>query len=485
MPQKLTESADHQYSRPKSIGKKVFLSLISSYFSQFFSKGCGLVTRIVLARLIVPAHWGIYAEALLVLTLFDTVRDLGISLHLVREKDPPYGNALIIEVLIALLFLIVIQGAAPYFSFLGIQVPQVLRVLFLAGVIQAFACIPETYIHKELLLQVKIKPLVLRNLVFSVASIILAWSGMGVWSLVFGHLIGNLVYTLFLWASVLKMITLEFTLSRTGELIMGSKYLLFMALLGVIGSQIDIGIVGTLLSAKKTGYYFMAFSLILYPSNIIESAVHNVIYPTFAHYQKDRVKLGEIYLLATSSVMALEVPIYTLLFFGAPILVEIFLGKIWLPIVPLVRILSFLSIIDPFSMFGQSLLKAVKQDRLLSGALIAGTLVLVLASVILTKTYGLYGTAIARYMIFGNILIILGVRQCIKKHFTALVRRLVVIYVGSFAIIGTLFLVSSGYFSPGAGLIISLFGVCLCWIVFYYIFPENANNVKQIIFSKA
>jgi len=471
----------------ESFGRKAIISLASSYGMQFFATALNFLSKIILARLILPEHWGLFAEAFLILSIFETVRDFGVSQHLIRHTDPPYGNALIMEVSLSVFLILIMQIIAPYFSFLGAGLPTVLRILLLTSIIQAVGSVPEIYIHKELLLQEKIIPSILNNLVFLAVSVLLGLKGMGVWSLIIGQRCGAAIYTLALWRRVAGRIDLKFTLVHTAELIKGGSGLLFLALLGVVGSQIDYGIIGALLSQKKIGYYFMALSLVLYPTRFVENAFHNVVYPAFARYQQAKEKLGEVYLLTTSVAMALEIPIYAWVFFNAPVMVRLLLGPRWIAVVPLVRLLSLLPIIDPFSIFGQALLKATRRDKLLSVALVIGTGVFVVSSIVLTKRFAIYGAAVARYIIPGNLIIIVAVRSSVREHFAKLAGKLAVIYAASFSVLGVIS-VLTGALPAIVGLMGSLAGVALCWFLFYVIFFHNASGltgVKQVLFSRA
>ena len=104
-------------------------------------------------------------------------------------------------------------------------------------------------------------------------------------------------------------------------------------------------IIGSLLGADALGFYNLAWNLIIQPISRINPVLTRVAFPVFAKLQMDREALKSGYLkmlrlLATTNFAAL---------FGiaavAPNLVPVVFGERWLPVVPLIQILSLVALI--------------------------------------------------------------------------------------------------------------------------------------------
>lgn len=468
----------------ESIDRKAIVSVISSYGIQFISIFLSFLTKIILARLVLPSAWGLFAEAILVLSIFEMVRDVGISQHLIRHPDPPYGNALIIELSMSAFFLCLIQLIAPWFSFLSPQISNILRVVFVAGFIKAFSVIPETYMYRNLLLKKSIPPSILSLLVNAGVSILLALRGYGVWSLVFGLILSTLVATIYYWVIFGKHIALEFTLKHSKALFSHSRCLFLIGAIGFLSSRSDIAIAGSLLNPQKTGYYFMAMSLILWPARVIEGALHNVLYPVFSKLKNDSRKMGSVYGLVTRLVLSIEAPIYIFVFFTADTIVFFLFGPKWAVIIPLVRILSFLAIIDPIAMFGLEILRSTGQDHILTWSSLLTFFSLTLGGWLLTSKYGIHGLAYSRFLILGSIPIILAVARTIKEEIQVLLRDILFMYLTLFLALGAInYLLMQNRI---LGVVLSAAMACVLFASFYMIFfKDKFRTARRILLDQS
>lgn len=463
--------------------RNAVLSVISSYGIQFTSIIMNFFIKIILARLILPEAWGLFAEALLVLSVFELARDFGMSQHLIRDQDPPYGNALILEVSMAVTILLLIQFIAPTFSFLDSQIPGILRVLFIVGVIKAFSVLPETYMYRNLLLKKSIIPSIVATLANAAVSIFLAWRGYGVWSLVFGLMASTIVATLCYWILFYRYIPLEFTLKHSISLLSGGKYLFLFGAVGFLSSRVDIAIAGSMLTPEKTGYYFMTLSLVFWPSRLIEGALHNVMYPIFSDWKEDAKKVAGAYRFVTRLVVTIEVPIYVFLFFAVDTVVPVLLGPKWIPVIPLAKILTLVAIMDPITMFGLDLLRSTGQDRILILSSIFTFFALALGGWFLAGTYGIQGLALSRFLILGSIPIVIAVAKTIKDELKGLFEDIIAVYITYFFSLGLI----NYIFANNQILSLFLSGILICVLSvgFYNIyFKDKLEIIQRILFKQ-
>ena len=62
-------------------------SLAFSFLDRYATLVIGIVSSMVIARLLTPEEIGIYSVAMVLLGFVATVRDLGVGQYLVQEKD--------------------------------------------------------------------------------------------------------------------------------------------------------------------------------------------------------------------------------------------------------------------------------------------------------------------------------------------------------------------------------------------------------------
>ncbi|HOK54249.1 MAG TPA: oligosaccharide flippase family protein [Armatimonadota bacterium] len=443
--------------------RRTVISLAASYASQLGTTGAEFLTKIVLAWLIMPTQWGIFAEAMLIVLIADVFTDLGLSQHLVREKSRPFGNVLLLRSILALGAIAVVEVFAPYLKFFTPQLIGPTRALAPLILIKAVGMVPTVYVDRELIVQKSLLPQFARLALMAAVSIVLAVKGMGVWALVIGTLASELAYTVLIWVSVRKIIPLEFTLSHTRNLLRGSSYLFLIAIIGLLLQQGDILVTGSLLDPKTVGFYAMALMLVQRVSKVVETAIYRVIYPLFCEVSHDRHKLGQVYKCATLAIIAIEAPIYMFLLFHAGFVVSILPAR-WLPMAFILQALAMSGVVNPFTTFGIEVLRATKQDRMLFMASVSGAVALVAGGFILTHQFGPMGMVAANYLPVGAIFVIIAMLRTIRTQFLSLARQLAVVYVVSFTVS------SAAFVFGGTGLtrhIAGILAVIVLWAFFY------------------
>jgi len=446
--------------------------------------GVNLAAKLILARLIAPADLGLYALALLVLLAGDMLVDLGMSQHLIREKHRPYGNLLLIRLGIAGVLFAGLELLSPTLRFWGNEFPAIIQVMAVTLVIKAASSVPNTYFDRELLIQRSLIPQVARIATMGVVSIVLAYFGQGVWALVWGTVLAEIVFAGLIWNSAWGHMPLDLTWKHSKGLIWGSRYLFLIGVMGFALQQGDTAVLGALLTPQQVGFYTMALTLIILVSKVVESAVFRVIYPMFCEYSGDCEKLGRSYRLATLAVTGVEAPIYFFLLFNAPVIVPLALGKQWIPSALLMQALAVFGIINPFSTFGNEVLRARKRDSILTLSTVIGAITLLTTGYVLTSRYGVLGMVAAHYIIIGSIPTIVAVYRTVTSDFKRLAGQLLIVYATSLAVMGAVY---GGFSSaPNSQALISFLLLPVCWIGYYRAFAGGAGrDVARTLLTRA
>lgn len=377
-------------------------SILALFSSQLVSLALNFLTRVVLARLLAPADFGLFALALFVLAITLSLQDFGFSSHLVREEERLFGNALLLQVGASLFLMGGLFLSRDLFTSLNPGLPALLPLLSVVLFSEAFTNVFLALLRKKLLFREAVLPEVFSLGVFSSGSLLLAFLGWGVWSLVVAHVLGSYAKALLLWGRVRRIPAFSFTLVHTARLIRGSIYFFLIGLTGLLLLDLDKAILGIFLPAHDVGNYVMAFSLVYLPCRLIESPLRQVAYPAFAQAAGDKERLHETYRNFTLLSLALELPLYLFIAANAEIIVLLLYGRQWLPIVPLIFWMSFLPLVDPFSKFGNQLLQGTGKESIQYYASIPYLLFFAGASYVLTQWRGVSGMILANYLQVGG-----------------------------------------------------------------------------------
>src|SRR5262249_22016384 len=171
-------------------------ALLWSFLNNVVGRVGSSLTAIVLARLLVPADYGVYAVALVALSALLSLNELGVSLAVVRwagsvDRIAPTLATLSMATSAALYA--VCFAAAPVVC-ATLHAPQavgVLRLLTTSVLIDAVTAVPAALMSREFLQGRRLVVDSVGFLVSSGLSIGLAGTGGGPWSLAWGPRRGN------------------------------------------------------------------------------------------------------------------------------------------------------------------------------------------------------------------------------------------------------------------------------------------------------
>ncbi|MBI2911717.1 MAG: oligosaccharide flippase family protein [Chloroflexi bacterium] len=418
-----------------------------------------------MARLIMPDEWGLFAEAIAVLSIAGIIRIAALDQQLVRTDDPPWGTAFLLQLMNGSVIYLALVAGADLFSFFSPELPTVLRFVALAGLVHTIALVPEAYMYRSLLLARGLPAVLGSALTNAVISMLLASQGWGVWSLVGGLIASQVVSAAALWWLFGPLIPLRFTLRGGVTLLARGRYLLLLALLAAAASQANVSILGILLSPEQVGLYSMAFALVGWPLRLLEQAFHNVAYPAFAQLRHDRPAMGRRFLAITQLVTAVETPLFIALFFSADAIVHFLLGDRWVSAVPFVRFLSLWAISDPVSMFGYEVLRSTSQDRALLAIQAIHYAYTTLAAFLFTLWLGGPGVVVGSIGVVGTVLMTHQMGETIPGLMQRLWRVVVPMYLLPFVVIGLAVWLAQGH--PLVTAMASALGAGVCWATFY------------------
>lgn len=415
--------------------KALLSSGSAATFSQIWRMVVVFATHMVLRRLVGPGDWGIWHWAEPIFLLLGQFRDLGMPGHLVRMKNPrPWGNFLFFEGIGGIVVGIGVYLAAPWMA-MGLpeadatEVVVVLRFLVLFLIFEGLAKVPLTYFESELLIGYSVLPEVLRNLTYAVVSILLALQGHGVGSFIVGHVLGAMVFALGLWWRAHGMMELRWQTAVNGTLLRRGVPLLVMSLFVLMTGKVDPLVLGLRFSPDVVGLYGMALFLAFLLAMAVALPVSRALYPALTKLRGDTVRFFEAYRLATIFLLALEVTFALGLFFNAETILVIFGGEPYRQAAPLLQILCFAPLCQPFSRCAGDVLLSLHQDRLLLISSLLSLLSLVGMGYLLTAWLGPAGMAWVNLLPVGTLLTSWAVYRVNRRAFGRLSWELLQVYL--------------------------------------------------------
>jgi teichuronic acid exporter len=414
-----------------STEKRVVASTLAAYGSQLGRVAIRAVADLALARLILPAGHGLFDLALGIVVVAGIFRDLGLPYQLVRDERQSYGAAFAWIAGASVLLTAALALGAGLFAPLDPGLPAVLRLYALFVLLDGLAVVPKVFFERRLEVGRLVGPEILRGLAFAVVGIALAAQGWGVWALVWGQLAGGALFAALLWRRAWGRIPLHREPGRALELVRRSLLLFAIALLALPVPYVARFVLGAFGGgAYVVGQYGKARDWGFRLQELVLPAIARVLYPALVEYRGDRMRYLGAYRYGTVSILALETLAAYFLFFNAEVvLLKILIGENWRPAVPLLQILCFVPLTDPYSRLGGELLKVEGEDRAWLAVVGLNLLSLVGFGALLTRALGAPGMAWANYLLLGNLLMAWRVARVCGPLFWRLTGDLLLVYL--------------------------------------------------------
>ena len=184
---------------PKSLGSSVRPALKWSFVNTGGIKVVGLLSTVILARLLSPHDYGVFAIAFVALNLADSINDAGLQAAITRwpgEIDSVAPTAVTICIAASIVCYGVLFFLAPFIC-AALNAPEttdMLRVLCIILILNGFDAVPAAVLSRNF----RQDRQAIADIVASgsvLLTILLAYLGYGAWSFVWGQLAGNLIDT--------------------------------------------------------------------------------------------------------------------------------------------------------------------------------------------------------------------------------------------------------------------------------------------------
>ncbi|WP_394121461.1 lipopolysaccharide biosynthesis protein [Planococcus donghaensis] len=345
-----------------SLKKKTIGGLAWSFGDLVGNQGIQFLIQIILARMLLPEHFGLIGMILVFIALSNSLVDSGFTQALIRERNASqvdYSTVFYFNLLISMMIYGILYVTAPVISsFFGEpQLVSLVRVLSIGIVINSFAIIPKAMFAKEVNFKAQAAINLSASIISGVIAIGLAMAGYGVWSLVLRQLSLNAIQSL-LFALTKKWIpSLVFSIASFKRLFGFGWKLLVSGLIDTFYTNVYFLIIGRQYSAVQLGFYTNASRFSEIVSQNLAATILRVTYPVLSSIQDEHERLKQSYKNITKLAAFLIFPIMVgMAAVGEPLVLLVF-GEKWLPMVPYFQLLSIAGMLYPILALDLSILQ--------------------------------------------------------------------------------------------------------------------------------
>jgi O-antigen/teichoic acid export membrane protein len=398
---------------------------------KLLDKSVGLISTLVLARVLTPTDFGLVAMAMAVVALLELMGAFGFESALIQRQntdrshyDTAWTFNVMFGVAISIMLLVMAMPAADFYR--EPRLALMLPALAVGALIGGFENIGTVAFRKELDFRKEFKFLLAKRLAAFTVTITLALTFQSFWALIAGTVTGKLMAVFISYR--LHPYRPRLTLAARDDLLHFSKWIFISNLIQFLHSRSTDFILGRTVGSHGLGVYNIASEIAAMPSTELIAPLNRAVYPAYARLAGARDQLWERFLEVFGIICLLAFPVAVGLYCLSDLVVSLLLGAQWQEAVPIMQIAGLSGLLVALQSNMYLVILAMGQPK--ANTLLSGGLLLVsLPAVILASLqYGVLGAAYAHLAaallgLAGIVIVFSRVTGLPKRHLFAVVWR--------------------------------------------------------------
>jgi len=348
---------------------KTTKALFWSFVEAVGVRGVQFIIGIVLARLLMPAQFGLIGMLTIFIAVAESFVNSGFGAALIQKRDATQTDICSIfyfNIIVGLVVACLLCLFAPWIAAFYNQpvLTPLTRALSLTIVINSFGLIQNTLLRKRIDFKTQTKVSLIASVPSGIIGVSMAVAGFGVWSLAVQQICSTLFRTLLLWFFNTWRPALIFSLNSLREMFGFGSRLLVSGLLNTIFENIYLLVIGKVFSATDLGFFTRAKTLNDLPSQTLSGMVGRVTFPVFSSIQNEPARLKRGLKKALTALVFVNFPMMIGLAVVARPLVLVLLTEKWAPCIPYLQLLCMVGLLFPLHLINLNVLQAMGRSDL-------------------------------------------------------------------------------------------------------------------------
>lgn len=326
---------------PSGFADRVRKAVFWRWGSQALSQAITWTTTIMVVRLLDPHDYGLFAMTQTVLAALTVFNGYGFATSLIQSREiddrrigQVFGLLIVSSLILAATQFVMAPLVADYYG--QPPVADMLRVQALVYLATPLIALPSSLLARGL--QFRSQALV--NLLCAAGgaaiALSLAWTGHGVWALVWPPIAMFAMRGVGLSIATRGLVRPVFDFRGSRDIVGFGSALTLCQVLWIVQSQADIVIAGRSFTPHDLGLYSESLFLALIFTGRFLPPLNEVAFPAYAELKNAGQPVGPAFLSGVRMIMLVAAPFYIGVSLVAGPLVATFFGPKWLEMIPIV-----------------------------------------------------------------------------------------------------------------------------------------------------
>lgn len=449
----------------------------------------GFFQLAIVARVVSKTSFGLIAMSVLTISFFHIFANLGFTNSIISKQETNrkiLSTIFFTSLSLGLIIFGIINLSVPFVAdyFKEPKLNYIIRISSLNFPLIYIGQIYNIILQKDL----KFKTLALIDITSSLCgtsfTIFLAYHNFQELSLIYGEVFYTTIKVALFLITGLKLFfpMLYFRIKDIKDHLLFGVYNLGEGILGYAVNNVEALVIAKVIGADALGLYTIAYNLAVYPIVRLNPIIMQVTYPIMAK-MKDNDGLKRAYLKIVDFITYCNFPLLAGLFITSVAVVPLVYGKVWIDIIPLVKVILFVSILSCITTPISSLAFTKHKPELIFYLNLVTLIIKLPIIYLFAKFWGLMGVA------FGNLFttlaqtIIVGfiAKHLIGSHFKELLGNLYKPVL--FCIIMVVVIAIYQYFIPSTSLLNVIIQIAIGGLIYIGLtlkFKLSFTEIKEL-----
>lgn len=369
---------------------------------RLMNRSIGLVSTIILARLLIPADFGLVALATAITASVELLTAFNLDVVLIQNQSAErrhYDTAWTINAIMGLLLALLLCGASPVASafYSEPRLENIIYVLAMGTFVHGLENIGVVEFRKDLTFHKDFYFRLIKKVVSFLTTVTLAYIFRSYWALVIGVLVSKFMGVALSYAMHAYRPRVTFEAWR--ELFHFSKWLFINNCIFFANSKSADFIIGKVSGPHGLGIYSLAYEISNLTSTELVAPINRAILPGYAKIASNLTILKQAYLNVIAAIAMLALPAGAGIALLAGPLVNLVLGAKWVDAIPIIQILAVSGVITALQANRGSVYLSLGKPRIMTYVTAIELVLLLPALTVGTQSMGIKGAAWAILMV--------------------------------------------------------------------------------------
>lgn len=353
-----------------SLKKQAASGFIWAFVQQFSVQAVNFSISILMARLLLPFEFGLMGMIYVFFTIGNVLLDAGLSQSLIRTIDvdqEDYSTVFYFNIFLGFFLYIILYISSPFIAEFYNQpiLSSLIRVYSIFFILGSFTTVQNAILVKQMKFKKLMSISIPATIIGGVSGVLFAYSGFGVWSLVFSTLITTFLNGLLLWIFSSWQPKLIFNKEKFKKHFnFGYKLSLTNLIDAVFGNIYQI-VLGRFYTPRIVGYFARSESMKQIAVYSVSTTLTKVTFPLLANIQDDRERLSVVYRKILQAVIFSTTPVlFILTVLAKPLFIFLFTEK-WVEAVPYFQMICMGALLMPINNYNINLFSIIGRSDII------------------------------------------------------------------------------------------------------------------------